>query len=102
MLKQNKVNVAPTLRGAFPGHTSLKCVPMCVSTPSSRMSTIISINNSNLLNDLVLIGDYLFPIHNNNINNVNDDNFTICVPHFSMSSIGSNHMMHDSNNNDAS
>ena len=68
----------------------------------SYASTIMSMTNPKRLNDLVFIGNYLFPIDNNDSNNINEhnnnNNLTICMPYFSMSSIGSNHMMYNNNN----
>ena len=41
-------------------------------TQSSCMSAIASITIPNRLNELVFIGNYLFPIHYNDINNMNE------------------------------
>ena len=66
------------------------------------MHSIESITNHNLLNDLVFIFNYLFPIHNNDINNINEhnnnNNFNICITYFSMLSIVSNSITCNNNN----
>ena len=77
---------------------SLLC---CNQTPTSHVSNITSITNPNSLNDLVFIDNYLIPIGNNDINNINEhknnNNVTIHVSYFSVSSIGSNPMTHNNN-----
>ena len=63
----------------------------------------MSITNPNCSNDLVFISNYLFPIHNNHINSIkehnNNNNFTTHMPYFRISSIGSNPMTCNNDNN---